>query len=155
MTAVSHVTPIEADMFDTIPKAAHPSPGLACAAAHAYVELIKAGRYNEIGSLFATDAIFLSPDGNIYRGRDEITGFYGKFLGHVKPEIIPLSFIGENNECIMELASRTNPEGKFRVGAIDHFTVDASGKVKRMVVFLRPAAIQELLAVTKLNASSH
>jgi len=36
-------------MFDTIPAAAQPPPGLACAAAHAYVELITAGRYGHIG----------------------------------------------------------------------------------------------------------
>ncbi len=51
-SAVRNVTPIESDVFDAIPAAAEPSPGLACAAAHAYVELITAGRYGEIGALY-------------------------------------------------------------------------------------------------------
>jgi hypothetical protein len=102
--AASIVTPIESDVFDTIPVAAQPSPGLACAAAHACVELITAGRYGEIGILFSSDAIFVAPDSNIYHGQAEITRFYSNFLARVKPSIIPLSFIGEGDECIMELA---------------------------------------------------
>ena len=66
--AVSNVTPIESDVFDTIPAAAQPTPGLACTAAQANVELITAGRYGEIGALFSSNAIFLTPDGNIYHG---------------------------------------------------------------------------------------
>jgi hypothetical protein len=65
--AVSNVTPIESDVFDTIPAAAQPTPGLACAAAQANVELITAGRYGEIGALSSSNAIFLTPDG-IYHG---------------------------------------------------------------------------------------
>jgi hypothetical protein len=141
-SAVRNVTPIESDVFDTIPAAAQPSPGLACAAA-------------QIGALFSSNAIFLSPDGNIYRGQAEITRFYSNFPGRVGPAIVPLSFVGEGNECIMELAERRDPDGKFRLGAIDHFTVDGSGKIARMVVYLRPGVIEDLVSATKPNLSTH
>ncbi len=55
----------------------------------------------------------------------------------------------------MELASRGDPDGKFRLSAIDHFTVDGSGKIARMVVYLRPGAIEELVSATKPNSATH
>ncbi len=97
----------------------------------------------------------MSPDGNIYHGQAEITRFYSNFLGRVKPAIVPLSFVGEGNECIMELASRIDPDGKFRLSAIDHFTVDGSGKIVRMVIYLRPGVIEDLVSATKPNLSTH
>jgi hypothetical protein len=66
-----------------------------------------------------------------------------------------LSFIGEGHECIMELAALSPADSKFHLGAIDHFTVDGSGKITRMVVYLRPAAMKDLAAATKPSASSH
>jgi len=55
----------------------------------------------------------------------------------------------------MELASRTDADGKFRLNAIDHFTVDALGKIARLVVYLRPGNLEDLVSATKPNLSTH
>ncbi len=44
-------------------------------------------------------SIFLSPDGNIYHGQAEIARFYSNFLGHVKPAIVRLNFVGKGGTC--------------------------------------------------------
>jgi hypothetical protein len=51
----------------------------------------------------------------------------------------------------MELASRSDPDGKFRLSAIHHFTVDGSGKIARMVVYLRSGGIEDPVSATNPN----
>ena len=53
---------------------------------------------------------------------------------------MPISFIADGDECVMELVTATNLDNyaKYRLAAIDHFTVNKAGKIRHMVVFLRP-----------------
>jgi predicted SnoaL-like aldol condensation-catalyzing enzyme len=112
----------------------------ACAAPHEYVDLINAGKYNEIGGLFADDAVYMGPDGKTRYGAKEIGNFYTQFLGILKPRVKPASFIQDGDNCIMELANRNKLSGKYSLVAIDHFTIDGQGKISRFIVYLRPGA---------------
>lgn len=118
-----------------------------CATAAKYVELINAGRYSELQSLFAEDAVFLTPVGKVLHGRDEIGDFYTAFLDKAVPEIVAISYIADGRECVMELAARTSLDpddpnaDKYQLGAIDHFTMNDDGEIAHMVVYVRPASL--------------
>jgi hypothetical protein len=85
----------------------------------------------------------------ILHGSKAIGAFYRNSLGRAVQTIIPISFIAGGNECIMELAAVTKlgEETKYKLDAIDHFTMDEQGKIKHMVVFLRPDGINEIKKV--------
>ena len=138
------------DVFDTPPPAASAKGRPACAVAQKYVDNVNAGRYQDQGGLFAEDAVFVRPDGQVSHGSKEIGEFYSNFLGKITPKIIPISFIADGNECVMELAAmtRVNDSDKYMLGAIDHFTMNKQGKIQHMVVFIRP---QSALTQSKIK----
>lgn len=135
------------DVFTQAPTSDSADNNPVCATAEKYVELINAGRYSDLHSLFAENAVFLTPIGRVLRGPTEIGEFYTDFLGKATPEVIAISYIADGRECVMELAARTslNPDDpnkdKFQLGAIDHFTMNDQGRIVHMVVYLRPASL--------------
>ena len=128
------------DIFDTPPAAASATGKPACQPAQKYVNLIAAGRYEELGDLFADDAVFVTPKGTVLQGKAEIGSFYRDFLPTILPRIVPISFIADGPECVMELVAATNLDHyeTYRLSAIDHFTVNKQGKITHMVVYVRP-----------------
>lgn len=132
------------DVFDTPPPAASTRGKRACQPAQKYIDLTAAGHYDQLGSLFADDATFVTPTGSVLHGSKAIGDFYMAFLPTLKPRNVPISFIADGNECVMELVTATNMDNyaKYRLAAIDHFTVDKQGKIRHMVVFLRPQSLQ-------------
>ena len=131
-----------ADVFDSPPPAASAQGKPACQPARQYVDITAARRYQDLGTLFADDAVFVAPNGKVLRGAKEIGAFYEGFLPTIDPDNIPISFIADGTECVMELVSRVkHGDGKYRLAAIDHFTVNAAGKIVHMVVYLRPHAL--------------
>lgn len=132
------------DVFDTEPPAASTRGKRACQPAQKYVDLIAAGRYDQLGSLFAADATFVTPIGKVLHGPAAIGDFYMGFLPTIKPRNVPITFIADGDECVMELVTATNMDNyeKYRLAATDHFTVDKHGKIRHMVVFLRPQSLQ-------------
>jgi hypothetical protein len=133
-----------ADVFDSPPPAASAHGKRACAPAQRYVELIAAERYDEVGTLFADDAVFVTPIGKVLHGSTEIGKFYAELMPKLKPRNVPISFIADGDECIMELVTATNLDdfAKYRLAAIDHFTVNKQGKIRHLVVYLRPQSTQ-------------
>lgn len=132
----------ETDVFAVPPPAADASEKPACRVARTYVERVNAGRYGDMAELFSADAVFLTPLGKVIRGRDEIRAFYAGLLGKLLPTVVPISFIADGQECVMELAAtlRESSDGRYRLSAIDHFTVDVEGRIRHMIVYLRPEA---------------
>ena len=57
-----------------------------------------------------------------------------------KDVIAPVAFVGNESECMMELAMEMPVDGRPRwiLVSVDHFVLDDDGKVKLMVVFARP-----------------
>lgn len=144
------------DVFDAPPPAADARGKPACAPAQRYLDLTAAGRYDQLGSLFADDAVFVTPIGKVLHGAAEINAFYKNFLPTLKPRNVPISFIADGNECVMELVTATNADNyaKYRLAAIDHFTVNKEGKIRHMVVYLRPHSVQTQQSLDKAAGQS-
>ena len=132
------------DVFDAPPPAASTRGKRACKPAQRYIDLTAAGQYDQLGSLFADDAVFVTPIGTVLHGAAEIGEFYKTFLPKLKPRNVPITFIADGNECVMALVTATNLDNyaKYRLAAIDHFTVNRQGKIRHMVVYLRPHSLQ-------------
>lgn len=130
----------QGDVFDSPPPAASASGRPACQVAQRYIDLTAEEKYDQLGSLFSDDAVFVAPTGTVLRGSKAIGEFYATFLPRIKPRNVPISFIADGNQCVMELVSATNLDNyaKYRLAAIDHFTVDQNGKIRHLVVYLRP-----------------
>jgi hypothetical protein len=111
----------------------------ACDAAEEYVKLINNSKYDSVGGVFADDAVYMGPDGKTRHGSKEIGAFYSRFLPIFKPQLRASRFFAQGNECMMELENK-NQSGEFAPTAVDHFTVDAAGKVSKFIVYLRPGA---------------
>ena len=133
-----------AEVYVGRPEPATPPPGKACAAASAYVGHINAGRYREAANLFADDGLLLEPMRTTYRGLAEIRTFYEGRIGPMKPEVVPVAFVGNDRDCMLEMASLSTIGGekRFALVSVNHFTVNAAGKVIRMIAFARPPRTQ-------------
>jgi hypothetical protein len=123
-----------------VPARAEPPSGKACQAAKSYVDLINAGRFMEVVELLEEDAVVLEPTRRILRGRDQIREFYGGTIGAMRPEIVAVVYLGDDRDCMVELAARMKVRDQLRhvLVSIDHFTMGAEGRIARMVAFARP-----------------
>ena len=102
-----------------------------------YVNLVNAGRYDELATLFASDATFWGPGGREMHGREEIAAFYGGFLPSITPQVRLASFVEDGKVCVYELEARIEGEAGYRLGAIDHATFDSDGLVSRFAVYTK------------------
>ncbi|MET0241627.1 MAG: nuclear transport factor 2 family protein [Sphingobium sp.] len=131
----------DADIYLGDPPTPKVPAGPACRAAKAYVDYHQAGHFAQVPSLFAPDAILMEPSRLNVRGTAGITQFYAKAIGALKPEIAAVIYLGDATDCMVELAVRQVIDGKprWRLASMDHFTVDGSGRIIRMVAFQRPS----------------
>jgi hypothetical protein len=127
-------------VFPEKPQRAVPTKGSACEIAEQYVNIVESGGGAKVVALFAPDAEFVGSLNRVMRGREEIAGFYAQVPGLVA-DAVPISFVDRGNECFMELAVKTvaDGEGRYRLAAIDHFTINSQRQIRRLVIFLRPA----------------
>lgn len=134
--------PLTSEHFSTKPESAEVT-GNSCKAAKKYVDITNAGEYDKLGDLFAQDAIFLTPHGIVLEGRKAIGDFYSAKISAIKPDLVAVSYMSDGQECIMELVAATNLDNYagYRLGAIDHFTVDKDGLITNLVVYVRPWAV--------------
>jgi hypothetical protein len=105
--------------------------------ADTYVDIINRGEYKELGALFAADALFLGPNRQELHGRDEIGAFYERFLTEITPTIRIVSYVEQGDDCVYELEARSSGDAEYRLGAIDHATLDPEGKVSRFTVWTK------------------
>lgn len=131
----------DADVYRATPATPAVPPGRACALAERYVALVNAGKYLEVAALFADDATFLEPMRPTLHGRAEIDAFYTKRIGAMAPQVMGVSYFGNDSECMVELALHTEIGGQMRwvLVSIDHFILGGDGKVQSMTAFARPA----------------
>lgn len=130
----------DADVYIGTPVAATAPGGRACAVAQRYVELINAGDYAGVAALYADDATFLEPMRPTLQGRAQIDEFYTKRIGSMKPQIVAVAYLGNDAECMITLTRRVEIGGQQRyvLVSVDHFLVDAKGKISSMAAFARP-----------------
>lgn len=129
-----------ADVYLDEPADPAPPPGRACALARRYVDLVNAGKYAEVAALYADDATFLEPMRPNLHGRAQIDEFYTKRIGSMAPQVRAVKYFGDDEECMVELALHTEIGGRKRwvLVSMDHFILNAEGKVKSMTAFARP-----------------
>lgn len=121
-----------------------------CDFAHQYVQYIQESRYEAVGDLWADDAIFYNPAGQVIRGRAAIGEFYARFLRTITSAIRAASFVEDEGKrvCVMELETRMSRDEKgqwktaadapFSLSAIDRMVVNPQGKIEKMTVYLAP-----------------
>jgi ketosteroid isomerase-like protein len=130
-----------------------------CDIATQYVERIQAGRYDEVGELWADDAVFYSPQGKIIHGKPAIKAFYAQFLATITPIVRAARPVvdASANVCVMELEVRMHrePDGQSKTdtvngqwktdkdapysrSAMDRFTINPQGKIQHLIVYLAP-----------------
>jgi len=102
-----------------------------------YMATINAGSFDDLGGLFAADAEFLAPNGSTYTGPEEIAAFYGAFLPTIRPRVRISTFMEDGQEAIFVISASTIERSEESLGAVDHVTVDRSGRATRLVIFPR------------------
>lgn len=121
--------------FKTPPPRGTVTPGSACEVAEEYVRQINAQRpAMGIADLFAEDGVVFQGGGKLLRGRKEIHGFYS--ITDAGAGVIPLSFIDNGAECVMEIAIQAyGPNEPWRLAGARHFTMTPDRKISRLVFF--------------------
>ena len=129
-----------ADVYLATPEPPAVPPVRACVLAERYIALINAGEYSEVAALYADDATFLEPMDRPLRGRAQIDEFYNKQIGSMKPAIAAVSYLGNDRECMVEIALQTEIDGEPRyvLVSVDHFILGENGKIISMAAFGRP-----------------
>ncbi|MGH8014168.1 MAG: nuclear transport factor 2 family protein [Candidatus Binataceae bacterium] len=114
------------------------SPAAACATPHKYVKMINTGQYDAIGGLFTPAAVYMGPDGKTRHGAKAIGEFYAHLLPALKPHLKAISYTESGNQCFMELANKSKKTGTYSLTAIDHFFINADGRIAKFIVYVRP-----------------
>ena len=102
-----------------------------------YVELVNRGAYADLRHLFAADAEFLAPGQQHFHGPEEIGEFYERFLAEITPQVRIATYVEQGDDCVYELEAIIKGDSEYRLGAIDHATLDADGKVRRFAVYTK------------------
>jgi hypothetical protein len=139
--------------FASQPPRGQVTPGSACEVGDAFMR----GNGASLADLFAEDAVFMGPYDIIYRGREEIRLWFGRPGAHDPgkpeqgpPKIVPVSFVDRGDECFVEVSQlRPNTEpgqpDRYRLVAIDHFTIGPDRKIERLVIYGRPDPMEDLV----------
>jgi hypothetical protein len=118
----------------------------ACLAAESYIDLANAGKFAQMGNLFAEKVDYVGPDMEARSRREEVARLYAGMAGifHGLPpqaHVLRLAPL-RANECFLEFEffnrMATHPS---KVSGVDHFTVDEQGKIIRFrPYFAQPLA---------------
>lgn len=122
----------------------------ACAVSRKYIAAIQARDFETVVGLFAANAEFSTPNGPVLHGA-EIGAFYRTTVAAAASlRVEPRNFVGAARECYFEIWTRSrknadgvwvpDENGEYIRGAIDHFTLDADGKVIQLIAFPAPTA---------------
>jgi uncharacterized protein (TIGR02246 family) len=106
-----------------------------------YLDRVNLGDPGPLSELFAVDALFCGPLGQVLRGRDAIRDFYAGVFAHGIPEMAVGRTLMDGNRLAFELINRqlpANPDDPAQ--AIDLIEVDDRGLISSFAVFLRPRA---------------
>lgn len=111
-----------------------------CKVARKYIELVAAGRGDQIIDLFADKAVHYGSDGKTRRGKDVINTYYRAMN---KPSNISGSaYYQDGNRCFAFIVNGPD-EAHKRLSVVDEFVVDAEGKIIRLIGFAAPAPAKQ------------
>jgi ketosteroid isomerase-like protein len=102
-------------------------------AALAYIDAVNATDLDRLADLFAADATVLHPMGT-FHGADSIREFYAASVLAHAPTIVASEWVNDGDHCMFELEASVGDRTSY---AIDHLTVDESGKIVRMAIAYR------------------
>jgi hypothetical protein len=130
-----------ADVYKVAPVSSAIPATRACRLAARYVELINAADYAGVAALYADDAVFLEPLRPSLHGRAQIDAFYAGRIGGMHPQILAVTYLGDDRQCMVELALQATIQNQPRyvLVSVDHFVLNAAGKIQSMTAFARPA----------------
>lgn len=130
----------DTDVYVGVPTSAKAASGAACRVAQDYITFVHNGQYDRVADLFSSSAVVLEPTRQHVQGRDAIAKFYAETIGRMKPDIVAVSYVGDETDCVVTIAVRERiaTQPRYKLASVDHFTLDATGKVVCMVVFVRP-----------------
>jgi hypothetical protein len=136
----------ESTVYRAAPAKATARPGSACAVAERYVSLIAEDRAPDVVELFAENGAVFSSLPRYLIGKAAIAAQYANV--HNKGAI-PVRFLEAPRECAVTIAALIEAKeagGARRYGIIsmNHFMLDASGKIERLIIYVRPDAIARM-----------
>jgi hypothetical protein len=102
------------------------------------VDLINAGRYEDVPRLFADDGVFRNPHGDRYEGTEAIREFVVEHLTRQKPKMRLARCVESDGECWGEMEAEHPETGEMTLISANHFTVDDQNRIKQLIVFLLP-----------------
>ncbi|ORV92970.1 steroid delta-isomerase [Mycobacterium interjectum] len=110
-----------------------------------YLELVAAGKTDEILTLYAADATIEDPIGSdVLRGHDDIRGFYAGFQDLEKEtELAELKVGGSEAAYLWHLTLITG-DSRSRISPISHMTFDEDAKILSMRAFWSPSDVKVL-----------
>jgi hypothetical protein len=101
-----------------------------------YVRFINDRRYDEMGTLFADNGVFISPVGR-FEGAAAIGEFFSGHLRRREPTMGVERVAVQGRECWSEMTLQNKETGAFQLVSANHFTVDSDGRIERLCVFTR------------------
>lgn len=136
----------DSTVFDAPPAKATARPGSSCIVAERYVTLVSEGRAPEVVDLFAENGSVFSSLPRYLIGKAAIAEQYAKVSNK---GAIAVGFLESPRECAVTIAAMLSAKeagGAQRYGIIsmNHFKLDASGKIERLIIYVRPDAIARM-----------
>lgn len=145
LASTTDMVSVTGNEFNTRPPSAVARTERGCATARQFARLLATGRQEQIHTLFAPRAIWLTPGPAILHSAAEVKDFIPKVQAQIAAfgpiEEIPFSVLGGGNDCFVELAVKTAAQAKFRLTAIHHITTRADGKIIQLISYVRPGAM--------------
>jgi hypothetical protein len=94
---------------------------------------VGAGDLDGLIALFSTDATVLHPLGS-FSGTEALRGFYAENILSHRPALEASGWVEEGDRCVFELTATVGDRSSH---AIDHLTVDAEGRIRRLAIAYR------------------
>jgi steroid Delta-isomerase len=122
-----------------------PSPEQNPDTVNRYLELLGAGKVDDITALYATDATIEDPvGGEVHIGHTAIRGFYAALPPKAETEIITLRALGHEAAFFWTLTIDFGDSGGMRMDIISVMTFDDEGKVASMKAYWGPQNMTQL-----------
>lgn len=121
----------------------------ACRVAKSYIDLINARDVNGVRDLFAEKTDYTGPNGLPLTTRDEVGKSYERGLTSPTSKtwqfrVANLAPFGKSG-CLLEFETAFQPD-QFELAAVDHFEVDAQGKVVKFMPYVASPQLRRIAA---------
>jgi steroid Delta-isomerase len=110
-----------------------------------YLELVAAGKVDDVTALYATDATIEDPvGGEVHIGHTAIRGFYAALPPKGETEVITLRALGHEAAFLWKLTVDFGDAGGMIIEIISVMTFDDEGKIASMKAYWGPENVTPL-----------